>query len=317
MSKRAPILMSFYGLSNGQRTAVFGKMAYAPTRDLSFTNYSRFKTFKSVLALYRTAPVRSQRFDMAFNHGTISGQTDGSGSFWCETNDMGSTAQLHAIKLIDRDEDVVLTKELYPNTIQTVTQETILVSDLDDTLIDSFVNSKFRQLKTLLFTSVETRKSVDATVGFVKHMSSLGVATFYLSNSEQNLYPMLYRLFTIHEFPKGPLLLRQYVHLRNWAWRKIFRKENIHKRTMLEKIIELFPDRKFILLGDNTQHDLTVYLEFTKTHSSNVNCVIIRQATLKEKDQQLMVEAAEYFKQRGIIFYYGTELPQDLLTLTN
>lgn len=317
MNERIPILISFYGLSNGKRTAIFGKLAYSGADDLSFANYSRWKTFTSVVSLYRARPVRSQQFEMVFNTDTVTGETDMSGSFWCEANNLGKDAKLISIRLLDQDKRVLLTKELYPNTIQTVINKTILISDLDDTLIDSFVGSKIKQLKTLLLTSVEKRKAVDATVSFVKHVSSLGVATFYLSNSEQNLYPMLYRLFSLHEFPKGPLLLRQYIHFRNWAWRKISGKENIHKRTMLEKIIELFPDRKYILLGDNTQHDLKIYLEFAKTYPTQVKAVIIRQVTLRKMDEQLLVSAADFFQQHDIPFYFGTELPHNLLAITS
>jgi phosphatidate phosphatase APP1 len=77
----------------------------------------------------------------------------------------------------------------------------------------------------------------------------------------------------------------------------------------------LIATRKYILLGDNTQHDLKVYLEFAKAHPANVKAVIIRQASLKEPDKQLMVEAADFFKQHQITFYYGTELPNDFRTL--
>ena len=316
MSARVPILLSFYGLSNGKRTAVFGKLAWSGTHDLSFSNYSRIKTFNSVVALYRTRPVRNQAFEMTFDTGTINGKTDLSGSFWIEDSSPEIQRGLISILLTPSQQNVQMTKELYPNIIQTVDQKTILISDLDDTLIDSFVSSKFRQLKTLLFTAVEKRSTVDQTLSFVKQISGAGAATFYLSNSEQNLYPMLYRLFILHEFPAGPLLLRQYVHLRNWAWRKIARRENTHKRTMLEKIIELFPDRSFILLGDNTQHDLAIYLEFAKVHTQTVRCVIIRQTTLRTRDERLLVEAADFFKQNGIAFYYGSELPHDLVSLT-
>src|SRR5690606_20066198 len=136
-------------------------------------------------------------------------------------------------------------------------------------------------------------------------------ATFYLSNSEQNLYPMLYRFLVLNKFPSGPLMLRQYVHLRSWVWRKISGKPNKHKRVMLEKIVELFPNRKFVLLGDNTQRDLTIYFDLAKLRPELIRCVIIRQASVKKLDEKLMVEAADFFERNNIAFYYGTEFPKD------
>jgi phosphatidate phosphatase APP1 len=48
------------------------------------------------------------------------------------------------------------------------------ISDLDDTLIDSFVSNKVKQLWTLLFTSVEKRKAVVAMASLIKQFTQSG-----------------------------------------------------------------------------------------------------------------------------------------------
>lgn len=311
MSLLKPIILGFQGISNGHKTAFFGKFVYSVDADLSFENYSRAKTFKSIIALYTAKPVRSVEFKLHFEHGIVSGITDGSGSFWCETEINIQPAQLKKIEL-DNDE-IKIPDGAYRDSIQTITAPTILVSDLDDTLINSFVSSKLKQLRALLFTAVEKRTVVKETAEFVRQQANAGAATLYLSNSEQNLYPMLKRFLILNKFPGGALMLRQYVHLRSWIWGKISRRLNNHKRTMLEKIMELFPDRKYILLGDNTQRDLTIYLDLAKANPESVQCVIIRQATLKPANEALLNEAAAFFKTNNITFYYGTELPTNVI----
>lgn len=312
MSIRKPIILGFQGISNGRKTAYFGKLVYSLGLDLSFENYSRVKTFKSIVALYTARPVRSMHFLLRFDHGNISGKTDVSGSFWCEVDFDLRQTQLKQIQL-EGGEIIHITDGSYHNSIHTITAQKILISDLDDTLIDSFVNSKLKQLRSLLFTTVENRKVVKQTAAFVRQQAQSGVATLYLSNSEQNLYPMLSRFLAINNFPPGALMLRQFVHLRNWLWSKISRRTNTHKRTMLEKIIELFPDRQYMLLGDNTQRDLTIYLNVARQHPRSIQCVIIRQATLKKSNEALVTEAADFFQKNNITFFYGTELPGDLL----
>lgn len=310
MTERIPILLSFYGLSNGKQNLFFGKIAYSHERDLSFKNYSRFKTFRSIVALYRTEAVRNHGFEMQFDHGIIHGTTDHSGSFWCETEMDERQTKLLSITLIASGKKVLLTEDLYPNTIQSVLAGTIIISDLDDTLIDSFVSNKFKQLKTLLFTTVEKRMTVVTTAGLLTKFSQTGAVPFYLSNSEQNLYPMLYRFLGLNKFPLGPLFLRQYVHLRHYLWRKIARKKNIHKRTMLEKILEIFPDKKYILMGDNTQHDLSIYLELAKLHPHNVRYIIIREVKHRPADRITVEAAKETLSQYGIGLYYDKEFPE-------
>lgn len=312
MTGRVPILLSFYGLSNGRQNLFFGKIAYSNERDLSFRNYSRFKTFRSIVALYRTEAARNREFEMEFDHGVIRGKTDHSGSFWCETEMDERQTKLIGITLIASGKKVLLTEDLYPNTIQSILAGTIIISDLDDTLIDSFVSNKFRQLKTLLFTTVEKRRAVVTTAGLLRKFSQTGAVPFYLSNSEQNLYPMLYRFLGLNKFPPGPLFLRQYVHLRHYLWRKIARKKNIHKRTMLEKILEIFPDKKYILIGDNTQHDLPVYLELAKCYPHNVRYIIIREVKHRPGDQIIVEGARESLNQFNIGLYYEKEFPENI-----
>jgi phosphatidate phosphatase APP1 len=312
MINRNPILLSFYGLSNGKQNVFFGKIAYSSKTDLSFKNYSRFRTFRSILALYRTQAVRNHEFEMKFDHGSVRGTTDTSGSFWCETEMDHRQTKLISVTLIKNGKNVSLTEDLYPNRIQSILATTIVISDLDDTLIDSFVSSKFKQLKTLLFTTVEKRKAVVTTAALLRKFSAAGAIPFYLSNSEQNLYPMLYRFLALNEFPAGPLFLRQYVHIRQFIWRKIVRKKNIHKRTILEKLLELFPDKKYILIGDNTQHDLPIYVELARLHPHNIRYVIIREVKEKSADIALVQKAKSELSQYNIGLYYDKEFPDTI-----
>jgi phosphatidate phosphatase APP1 len=126
---------------------------------------------------------------------------------------------------------------------------------------------------------------------------------------------MLYRFLALNEFPSDPLFLKQYVHIRQYLWNKISGKKNLHKRTMLEKIIELFPDKKYILIGDNTQHDPEVYLELTKLHPQNVKYIIIREVVMRPEDRSVILAARDSLKQHNIDLYYEKEFPDTLWEL--
>ena len=312
MSARVPILLSFYGLSNGKRNLFFGKIAFAPAGDLAFKSYNRLKTFRTIVALYRTRAVHHAPFEMTFDHGRLRAVTDDSGSFWCEVDMDERQTKLLSITLTNTNEQVRLTEDLYPNRIHRVKGKTIVVSDLDDTLIQSFIHNKFRQVATLLFTSVEKRKAVVTTSNLIKRFAAEGAEPFYLSNSEQNLYPMLFRFLAINDFPPGPLFLKQYVRLRHMFMQKILRRKNAHKVTMLEKLLEVFPDKKFILVGDNTQHDLTVYLDIALRYPQHIRHIIIREAVKKEGDEWIASEAEKKLKPHLIGFHFAPEFPDDL-----
>lgn len=312
MGKRNIILLSFYGLSNGTHNVFFGKLAISPVRDLSFKRYGWFKNFKTILGLYQTTGLPDTDFEMRFDHGTVKGRTDVSGSFWCEAEFLEKQTKLENIRLLPSGDEVELTEDLYPNQIQPVESNTVVISDLDDTLIHSFIGNKFKQFRTLLFTSVEKRKAVKNMQNLVKRFALSGTNCFYLSNSEQNLYPMLYRFLTINEFPPGPLFLKQFIHLAHVLGRRIRGKKHAHKMNMLAKIMELFPNKKYILVGDNTQKDLAIYLELANLFPERIRYIIIRKVGERKAHAALLAEAKPTLEKHNIGIHYEKEFPEDL-----
>src|SRR5215203_2829377 len=126
-----PILLSFYGLSNGSTNVFFGKLAYSAVTDLSFKEYSWLKNFKTIVGLYLTRAISNSEFEMVFDHGVVNGITDQSGSFWCEVELNEKQTKLLEINLKSTSEKVLLTEDLYPNKIHSVESHTIVISDLD------------------------------------------------------------------------------------------------------------------------------------------------------------------------------------------
>lgn len=310
--KQHPILLSFYGLSNGSSHVYFGKLAYSRASDLSFKEYSWIRNFRTIVALYRTRPIAHTNFEMVFDHGVVHGQTDISGGFWCEVDVNKKQTKLLEVKLLPSETPVMLTEDLYPNQIKSVESHTIVISDLDDTLIHSFIKNKFIQIKTLLFTTVEKRKAVQDMQNLIRRFALAGAEAFYLSNSEQNLYPMLFRFLTINRFPPGPLFLKQFIHLRDLVTRKLLGKKHSHKMTTLSKLMELFPNKKFILIGDNTQRDLSIYLKLADTFPERIRYIIIRKVGERKKHSKLLKEATERLKEHGIGLHYESYYPEDL-----
>jgi phosphatidate phosphatase APP1 len=216
------------------------------------------------------------------------------------------------IRILSSGEQVLLTEDLYPNTIHAVDSHTIVISDLDDTLIHSFIRNKLVQIKTLLFTTVEKRKAVKDMAHLIKRFALAGADAFYLSNSEQNLYPMLFRFLTINRFPPGPLFLRQYIHVRDMVTRRILGKKHSHKMDMLGKLMELFPNKKFILIGDNTQKDLSIYLRLADMFPERIRYIIIRKVREREQDIPILQAARERLKTFNIPLHYESNYPEDL-----
>lgn len=308
MKTKVPILLSFYALSNGDTLLTFGQIAYTGLEDLSFREYSRRKTFRTLLKLYRTRPYANREIILVFSTGTVKASTNRHGAFYIRSRADSLDGSLVQVVLGDGKEAKIV-DGLYRRGMHYMRSDTLIVSDIDDTLVDSFIHDRVLQVRTLMFTAMEKRKAVAKMQHLMKDFAAHGAVPIYLSNSEQNLYPLIYRFLRHNDFPEGPLLLKQMRKLWDVVTNVKFPPENAHKVMALEELMELFPGKKFILMGDNTQHDVSIYLAAAEKYGDRVRCIIIRKVVEKKSDDALIREARENLQGNGVSFYYSDQFP--------
>jgi phosphatidate phosphatase APP1 len=100
----------------------------------------------------------------------------------------------------------------------------------------------------------------------------------YLSTGAWNVAPTLTRFLSRNLYPSGTLLLTDWGPTHD-RW---FRSGKDHKRQNLKRLAVEFPDVRWILIGDDGQHDEAIYTEFQKEHPQNVAAVLIRQLSTSE-----------------------------------
>lgn len=297
MSRPLPILLSFQAVAGGSSVLITGQLSYSSLRDLSFKAFTRRRTFRTILALYRTRHFAHQPITLIFGETLlIEATTDSSGAFSLVAELPATPATLTGIRLGD-GQWVRLAQDMYTLEVQTPPAPVIVVSDIDDTLLHSNISRRLLKLRTLMLTTLEKRRPVEPMRDVLNDFHSRGATTFYLSNSEQNLYPLIYRFLHHNAFPKGALFLKPM--RRFWdvvRGKKRGPQRNVHKLTWLEKLLTLFPDRRFILLGDNTQNDLVIYLKTAAQFPQQVQAIYIRK----------VVERPMH---RGLIEAYKPQLP--------
>ena len=305
---KLPILLSFYALSNGRTTLTFGQVTYTRINDLSFKEYSRRKTFRTLLKLYRTRPFANQEIVLVFTRGKLHAETNRHGAFYLKTGRDKVHGDLVRV-LLSTGEQVRMVEGLYAKAVHYIEGDTIVVSDIDDTLVHSFIHDKILKFRTLMFTTMEKRKSVEHMQVLMRNFSAKGAVPIYLSNSEQNLYPLIYRFLQHNNFPQGPLFLKQMRKLWDVVMNVKIPPKNIHKTSMLEEILSMFPEKKFILMGDNTQHDLSIYLTAAEKYYESIRYIIIRKVVERKSDEVLIAKAKEKLKKNNITIYYADEFP--------
>lgn len=95
----------------------------------------------------------------------------------------------------------------------------------------------------------------------------------YLSTGAWNVAPTLRRFLGRHLFPTGSMLLTDWGPTHD-RW---FRSGREHKLTNLRRLAAEFPHVRWLLIGDDGQHDEAIYSEFMDEHPSSVAGVAIRR----------------------------------------
>jgi phosphatidate phosphatase APP1 len=164
--------------------------------------------------------------------------------------------------------------------------EFAFISDIDDTFLVSHSTSFLRKIYNLLTKSVNRRKTFE---GVAKHYQRLMQGLdpekpnpfFYVSSSEWNLYDFIVEFCEINELPKGVFLLQDIKS----GFRDLLKQsggDHSHKEEKIRKIFEMFPDHKFVLLGDNGQRDPEIYQNITTQFPRQVTAVYIRDINQKK-----------------------------------
>jgi phosphatidate phosphatase APP1 len=147
----------------------------------------------------------------------------------------------------------------------------VLVSDIDDTVVKTWVPDKLKMAATVL---AKNAKQLEPVVGAAANYSAAGaagvVAFFYLSGSPQNLYPRLRTFLDDHSFPGGPLFLK------NLGDDKLLAHDE-YKLSRLESIATALPGSRFVLVGDSGERDPEIYRTFQSRHPDRVVAVVIRK----------------------------------------
>jgi phosphatidate phosphatase APP1 len=100
----------------------------------------------------------------------------------------------------------------------------------------------------------------------------------YLSTGAWNIAPTLTRFLSRHLFPTGAMLLTDWGPTHD-RW---FRSGRAHKEANLRRLAREFPQVRWLLIGDDGQHDDAIYTAFAREHPDQVAGVAIRRLSAAE-----------------------------------
>ncbi|AHM02982.1 hypothetical protein roselon_00542 [Roseibacterium elongatum DSM 19469] len=150
----------------------------------------------------------------------------------------------------------------------------ILISDIDDTVLETGAWSLFRNLWTTFTGNVETRRIYrDAVDVYTKLRKAANIPVFFVSSSPWNIHGFLLAIFERTGLPRGPLFLRDFGVDRD---KFITAGHGDHKGNAIDLILQANPGCPAVLAGDTGQEDARIYRAAIARYPGRIKAVILR-----------------------------------------
>jgi phosphatidate phosphatase APP1 len=155
-----------------------------------------------------------------------------------------------------------------------------IVSDIDDTVMVTALPRPFVAAWNSFVLDEHARQPVPGMAVMLERLTRdrPGSPVIYLSTGAWNVAPTLIRFLRRHVFPSGPMLLTDWGPTHD-RW---FRSGRDHKAENLRRLAKEFPHVRWLLVGDDGQHDDALYTAFASEYPDRVRAVAIRRLSPAE-----------------------------------
>ncbi|MDQ1140525.1 App1 family protein [Pedobacter agri] len=280
----------YHGYGHKNNLVVYGHVFKRKAKAAQIFSNNIFVNIVHLFTLFVLKPYPFVRVRLQFFDQTIDNKTEHDGFFkfeWKALQDVEAGWHFVKVEAIDENDNVLSSSEgkVY---IPHITQYAF-ISDIDDTVMISHSATIGRRLRELFIKNPRTRKTFPDAA---KHYQQLALSHtnrnqpnpfFYVSSSEWNLYDYLLETFRFNKLPDGAFLLNT---LKRWSdLVKTGKTGHEGKLLRVMRILDAFPNQKFVFFGDNSQQDPTIYTLIVEKYPNNIAAVYIRNIRPEKEEE--------------------------------
>jgi phosphatidate phosphatase APP1 len=167
-----------------------------------------------------------------------------------------------------------------------------LVSDVDDTILETGITRGLEFLRISLLTEVGERAPLPGAAALYRALvcrpGEAGLPVFYVSTSPWNLHEMLLEFLALRGFPLGPLLLTDWGPGHGNLFRIGARE---HKLGLIRDILDDHPELNLLLVGDTGQLDPEIYAAAVREFPGRIRAVYVRRTPGDDPARRAAVDA--------------------------
>lgn len=167
----------------------------------------------------------------------------------------------------------------------------LLISDWDDTVVQTHVTDRFRMAKTALTTRPRDVQPVPGTAqAYASALSAGACGVVYVSGSPRNLALRLRTVMKAHGLAVGPVVLRSVKGGPAMS-------QSAYKAHRIEHLLRMFPWVRVVLVGDDGEADPDIYTQVAARHPDRVCGVIIRSVSGRAVPRRKGLQVVKDFEQ--------------------
>jgi len=159
-----------------------------------------------------------------------------------------------------------------------------VISDIDDTILETNATSLLKMMRLTLLESSRTRLAFSGVGNFYSALHQGVNPLFYVSSSPWNLYDFLVDFMQLNKLITGPLFLRDFGVDQS---KFIAGPHTTHKLDQIRKILSTYPDLPFILIGDSGQDDPEIYATVVNEFPEQILSCYIRDVSGAVRDKKV------------------------------
>ena len=153
-----------------------------------------------------------------------------------------------------------------------------VISDIDDTVIQSRVSNFILAVRTVMLGNARTRLPFPGVAALYQALEKGGDGQrlnpfYYVSSSPWNIHDLIAEFMQLQAIPEGPICLRDWDVSADALTSSRLRR---HKEPLIREIMDATDPLPFILVGDSSQKDPEIYAEIVRAYPGRVLAVYIR-----------------------------------------
>lgn len=179
-----------------------------------------------------------------------------------------------------------------------------VISDIDDTIKNSNVLDKKKLLKK---TFLKEFSAVQGMSTLYQHWNQLGYQFHYVSSSPWQLYPVLNEFIDVQSFPRGSMHLKL-IRVKDSSIFNLLATPEEGKIPTITTLLEAYPKRRFILVGDSGEKDANIYATIAKKYSGRIIKIYIHNVTGDDDKARIEAIFKDLPQKQWVVFTNTSEI---------